>query len=150
MWWYGGAVLAGCLGGGLFVFLYRKIISPGFSRTYWKGVGRNIQGLFTGDEEKFWSYYWALAKETLRYVGIQLIGIFFALVPVTVFMLFAWPGLHSTWNRDPSLVVYPKNAGTLLIEKKGHSTTPFSHLGPHLVQGDSHPGSIVLKKRFSI
>jgi len=126
--WYAIAVGTGLFLGLLFYFLVRIVVPKGLTGRYWSGVAHNVQMLLTGDERKFWSYYRSIIRETFRYVGLQITGLFCGIAPIVILMIFIWPRVEILWNKDTTLVAFPNNAGDIVLEggRNGSNPTPIN------------------------
>ena len=79
MLWYGGAFLSGIIFGILFFVIFKKIIPSGTTAQYFKDLIKNFFGLLS-EEEKFWLSYKSIIRDSFRYAGLQMVGVFLALL----------------------------------------------------------------------
>ena len=119
------AVVAGILFGIVSFLIIKRILPPGFSKTYWSKLGVNVYGLLHGDEQYFWKYYKDITVSTLHYSLRQMLGVFLALSPLIVFMIYGGPTLQQLWNRQAGdITAFPPEAATF-IEGSGNGQIRF-------------------------
>jgi hypothetical protein len=113
--WYASASVLGGVFAFLTVTIFRRLTPTGTTRAYWKGVGKAIHGLLYDEEDRFWSHYGSIIRQTAIYVGQQLLGVVLAFAPLVVaFYLFS-PWIFAQWDRNASMTVIPQHAGALTI-----------------------------------
>ncbi len=133
--WLGGYFLTGVTFGTLFFVILRKIVKPGVTGKYFKSLIENFFGLLK-EEDKFWSSYKNIIRDSFCYAGLQMGGFILALLPVGVFVFFAGEPLLSLWNDNAKLTVIPIESGRLIQRSSDASRAYFQFKDGHLTELD--------------
>lgn len=111
--WYITYFLAGFFCGGVFFFIFRKVVRPSVTRRFFRAFGYGIYEMFKGDESRFWHHYFSLIRQGLFFAGIQFIGVMLALCPIILMVAFVNGPAQSYFNRGARLALYPETAGEI-------------------------------------
>jgi len=120
------AIACGLLLGVVTAFIWDRVLLWWGESGFWRAVADFTQAAVSGSNDAdFLRQYGQLLKELGKYLARNLVTIGVAFLPVTIFLLIAWPMAHASANgRATQLVVYPPQAVTIETGGQTHRLEP--------------------------
>lgn len=120
------AISCGLLLGTVTAFVWDRVLLWWGESGFWQAVADFTQAAVSGSNDAdFLRQYGRLLKELGKYLVRNVVTIGVAFLPVTIFLLVAWPMAHASANgRATQLVVYPPQAVTVETAGQTHRLEP--------------------------
>lgn len=120
------AIACGLLLGVVTAFIWDRVLLWWGESGFWRAVAEFTQAAVSGkNDADFLRQYGRLLKELGKYLARNLVTIGVAFLPVTIFLLVAWPMAHASTNgRATRLVIYPPQAVTIETGGQTHRLEP--------------------------